>query len=94
MSEQHQLLSNGTAGTGYRGYSSAFSHHGSNRDFSNREQHRHAAMDHTGDDNELGTAVAYEIKISKAPLNAGNFADAQSVDNPPLPKRNVQSWSH
>lgn len=43
-----------------------------------------------GDDNELGTAVAYEIKISNTPLDAGNFADAQAVANPPLPKRNIR----
>ncbi|MDD3269549.1 MAG: fibronectin type III domain-containing protein, partial [Syntrophomonadaceae bacterium] len=43
-----------------------------------------------GDDNEQGTAAAYIIKISHAPLDESNFDAAQPVANPPLPKRNVR----
>ena len=38
-----------------------------------------------GDDGTTGTATQYEVRLSTSPIDAGNFASATLVPNPPAP---------
>jgi hypothetical protein len=38
-----------------------------------------------GDDGTTGTAAQYEVRVSTSPIDAGNFASATLVANPPAP---------
>ena len=38
-----------------------------------------------GDDGNTGTAAQYEVRLSTSPIDAGNFASAALLANPPAP---------